>query len=50
MVNLAINYNIKKFVFTSSMGVYGFGNNKPPFSEDIIPEPIDPYGIAKYAC
>lgn len=35
-------------VFTSSMGVYGFG--EPPFSEDTPRRPIDPYGIAKAAC
>src|SRR3990167_10812308 len=29
------------------MAVYG--ENTPPFTEDMIPNPIDPYGIAKYA-
>lgn len=46
IVNACINYNVKKIVFTSTMAVYGFGN--PPFTEDQIPTPIDPYGIAKY--
>lgn len=48
LVNMAIKYNIKRFVFTSSMATYG--NNIPPFTEDLQPNPIDPYGIAKYAC
>jgi UDP-glucose 4-epimerase len=47
IINQCINYDIKKLIFTSSMAVYGFGN--PPFTEDQTPQPIDPYGIAKYA-
>jgi UDP-glucose 4-epimerase len=27
-----------------------YGNAEPPFKESYIPNPIDPYGIAKYAC
>jgi UDP-glucose 4-epimerase len=30
------------------MAVYG--DAKPPFDESYVPKPIDPYGIAKYAC
>jgi UDP-glucose 4-epimerase len=30
------------------MAVYGHGT--PPFSETDLPDPIDPYGVAKYAC
>jgi UDP-glucose 4-epimerase len=30
------------------MAVYGAG--EPPFNENDLPKPIDPYGIAKYAC
>lgn len=48
LINMGIKYNIKRFVFTSSMATYG--NNETPFTEDMIPNPIDPYGIAKYAC
>ena len=29
------------------MAVYGEGN--PPFDENDLPVPIDPYGVAKYA-
>lgn len=48
LINMGIKYNIKRFVFTSSMATYG--NNITPFTEDMTPNPIDPYGIAKYAC
>ena len=50
LVNLAIKYNVKRFVFTSSMAVYGKGDNQLPFTEETPRIPIDPYGIAKYAC
>ena len=30
------------------MAVYGVGT--PPFDEKHVPNPIDPYGVAKYAC
>jgi UDP-glucose 4-epimerase len=48
LINMGIKYNIKRFVFTSSMATYG--RNTTPFTEDMRPNPIDPYGIAKYAC
>ena len=47
LINNAIKYNVKKFIFTSSMAVYG--NSKPPFYETLKPYPVDPYGISKYA-
>jgi UDP-glucose 4-epimerase len=47
VINAAIKYGVKRFVFTSSAAVYGHGN--PPFTEEHAPSPIDPYGIAKYA-
>jgi len=47
LINAAINSNIKCFVFTSSIAVYG--NNQPPLVESQHPQPQDPYGIAKYA-
>lgn len=47
LINAAINHNTKCFVFTSSVAVYG--NNQPPFHEDLVPAPSDPYGIAKLA-
>jgi UDP-glucose 4-epimerase len=50
IVNNCIKYGVKRLVFTSSMGVYGFGANQPPFHEDMARAPIDPYGIAKASC
>lgn len=48
IVNCCINHNVKRLIFTSTMAVYG--ENKTPFDESYGPNPIDPYGIAKYAC
>ena len=47
IVNNCIKYSTGRLVFTSTMAVYGHGNNLPPFDEDMVPKPIDPYGIAK---
>tara|TARA_B100000963_G_scaffold169373_1_gene147270 strand:+ start:10231 stop:11223 length:993 start_codon:yes stop_codon:yes gene_type:complete len=49
IVNECIKHNVKRLIFTSSMAVYGHGKNKV-FDETQIPNPIDPYGVAKYAC
>jgi len=46
LINPCIEHNTK-MIFTSSMAVYG--EQEPPFTEDKKPQPIDPYGIAKYA-
>ena len=43
----AATNRVQRFVFCSSMARYGVG--KPPFREDQVPHPEDPYGIAKYA-
>ena len=48
IINNCIKHSIKRLIFTSTMAVYGKGN--PPFDEDDQQAPIDPYGIAKYAC
>lgn len=48
VINMCIKYGVRRLVFTSSMAVYG--TNTPPFDECMTPAPIDPYGIAKYAC
>lgn len=47
LINAAISYNIERFVFTSSIAVYG--ENQLPMHEGLIPMPEDSYGIAKYA-
>jgi UDP-glucose 4-epimerase len=38
---------VRRFVYCSSMARYGHG--QPPFREDQLPAPVDPYGIAKFA-
>ena len=48
LINQAIENNVGRFVFTSTMAVYG-EKHSPPFDESMLPSPIDPYGIAKYA-
>ena len=47
LINAAINHGTKRFVFTSSIAVYGAGQS--PMSEAMIPVPEDSYGIAKLA-
>ena len=48
VLNAAINSRrVKCFVFTSSIAVYGHA--PAPMSEETVPVPADPYGIAKYA-
>lgn len=49
IINNCIKYNIKRLIFTSSMSVYGVGENGA-FDETQVPNPIDPYAISKYAC
>jgi len=47
LINAAVNHNVKCFVFTSSIAVYG--SAQTPMTEEMTPKPEDPYGIAKYA-
>lgn len=47
LINAAVRNDVKCFVFTSSIAVYG--NLGKRFVEWMTPEPEDPYGIAKYA-
>lgn len=49
IVNYCINYDVKRLVFTSTMAVYGHGEGGI-FHEDMLRNPIDPYGVAKAAC
>jgi nucleoside-diphosphate-sugar epimerase len=40
--------NYERFVYTSTSEVYGF-QLSVPFKEDMVPHPISPYSIGKYA-
>src|SRR5207237_948578 len=46
-INEAVRHSCKCFVFTSSIAVYGAA--QLPMTEEMVPEPEDPYGISKYA-
>lgn len=47
LINEAIRRRVRRFVFTSSIAVYGTG--ELPLRETHHPRPEDPYGIAKLA-
>jgi len=47
LINESVKHNVKCFVFTSSIAVYGPG--QLPMTENMTPTPEDPYGISKYA-
>jgi len=47
LINESVKHDVKCFVFTSSIAVYGHA--KPPMREEVTPVPADPYGIAKHA-
>ncbi len=46
-ISAAIENKVKRFVYCTSMARYG--DQKTPFTEDMKPKPVDPYGIAKVA-
>src|SRR6266850_1139247 len=48
LINASVTHNVKCFVFTSSIAVYG-EPKELPLTEDMTPEPEDCYGVAKYA-
>jgi UDP-glucose 4-epimerase len=48
LINAAVNTDVKGFVFTSSIAVYG-AQPLLPMDEGSVPHPEDPYGIAKFA-
>lgn len=48
LINASVNHVVERFIFTSSIAVYGAG--QVPMREDMTPIPEDPYGISKYAC
>ena len=45
VLTAAISNGVKRFVYCSSMSRYG--NNKSPFVEDMVAQPLTPYGVAK---
>ena len=47
LINQSVLHDVKCFIFTSSIAVYGV--NQTPMVEETNPRPEDPYGIAKYA-
>ena len=47
LLSAAIDNQVKRFVFCSSMSRYG--NAPVPFTEDLTPSPVTPYGLAKVA-
>jgi UDP-glucose 4-epimerase len=47
VLSAAAAARVRRFVFCSSMARYGA--QTPPFTEDMTPRPVDPYGVSKYA-
>ena len=47
LIDAAVNGDVRCFVFTSSIAAYG--EAPLPMPADMVPRPVDPYGIAKYA-
>lgn len=47
LINAAVNHGTRRFIFTSSIAVYG--SNQVPMTEDLTPQPEDPYGVSKLA-
>lgn len=47
LINMAVKHSVSCFVFASSIAVYG--HNQLPMTEELVPQPEDPYGISKYA-
>ena len=43
----AISNKVKRIIFCSSMARYG--SQTTPFTENMVPKPVDPYGISKVA-
>jgi len=47
LINASVRHDIKCFIFTSSIAVYGAA--QLPMTEATVPQPEDPYGVSKYA-
>jgi UDP-glucose 4-epimerase len=48
VLKCSIQAGVKKFIYLSSMARYG-KQDTVPFTEDMVPKPQDPYGVAKLA-
>lgn len=48
LINAAVNYGVKRFVYTSSAAVYGDPPHSPAVEDQPL-DPVDPYGVAKQA-
>lgn len=47
LINASVQNRVRHFVFASSIAVYGAG--QLPLTEETVPRPEDPYGVAKHA-
>lgn len=47
LINASVRHEVRRFVFTSSIAVYG--SAQVPMAESTVPSPEDPYGISKLA-
>lgn len=47
LINASVRHSLERFVFASSIAVYGDG--PLPMRESDVVRPVDPYGISKYA-
>ncbi len=48
LVEQAVSYGIKRFIYISSVKVNGEGTSDHPFKADDIPAPEDSYGLSKW--
>ena len=48
VMSMSVKSGVQKIVYLSSMARYGTQESHP-FTEEMIPKPQDPYGIAKYS-
>lgn len=47
LAKAAAEQGVKRFIFFSSVKVFGEGSSVGPYSVDQVPHPVDPYGISK---
>jgi UDP-glucose 4-epimerase len=48
VIKAARRAGVKRIIYSASSAVYG-NNEASPLTEDLLPEPVNPYGIQKYA-